>query len=383
MKNPAIKQKRDKVIVLLCLLLIFSILVLPVFSAEQGAVSGDRQICYEGKTILLFDELPQSPSVITEGIFYGRIDNHPELDPRFDSASLSPDKKVLVFIVEFSDNRNQWWGTKDLVSGKVKEGGFRWGGGLEPPVISPQGDKVIFEDSGGSGSGMHSIVGYYLDTFKPLKINELASELFGQKIESFDPRWKSNETIEYKTTNLDSINKSFRMVSAISSWIFDLNTGKTTLTNFYLQKAPEGGVLLTPYTEAKGTSKNIRWIIIHTTDGSAESAIKTFQSPDSHVSVHFVIDQDGKVSQLLEIKDVAYHAGNRAYNYRSIGIALEQNGSQKITEAQYKALAKLTRWIGDNWGVSLSRPKGIAPANPDDGSGIIGHDQVPDPDNPN
>ena len=227
---------------------------------------------------------------------------------------------------------------------------------------------------------MRSIKGYYLDTFKPLKINKLASAFLERATESFDPRWISNETIEYKIRKCPD---GYRSVAPITSWMFNLNTGKTTLTNHYSQGVPEGSVPSTHYTEAGRTPKDVRWIIIHTTDGSAESAIKTFQDPTAHVSAHFVIDQDGKVSQLLKIEDIAYHAGNRAYNYRSIEIALKQKGSQKITEAQYKALAKLSRWIGDIWGVSLSRPKGIAPANPEDGGGIIGHDQVPDPDNPN
>jgi hypothetical protein len=193
-----------------------------------GLVVQDRQVCYEGKTILSFDELPKTPAAHLTGKSHpGLRADYPRNPFKFSSASLSDDKKLLAFVIEIGVDHTNWWGIKNLVSGKISEGGIRTSGGLESPVFSPQGDKILFQDNGSSGSGMRSLDGFDLDTFKPLKINEFTGNLFGQELESFDPRWISNETIGYKTRKY--IENDHRLVVPVTSWVFDLNTGEAHL----------------------------------------------------------------------------------------------------------------------------------------------------------
>ena len=113
-------------------------------------------------------------------------------------------------------------------------------------------------------------------------------------------------------------------------------------------------------------------IVIHDIEGSASSAIATFQNPQRAGSAHYVIGSNGKVWQMVLEKDVAWHAGNWDYNTRAIGIEHEgyagTNGS--FTTAMYQASEHLIASICSRWGVRLDRAH------------VIGHNQVPDPNNP-
>src|SRR6185503_6523080 len=72
-------------------------------------------------------------------------------------------------------------------------------------------------------------------------------------------------------------------------------------------------------TAARGASA-VTWIVIHTTEGSCQSAVNRFQDPTQDVSAHFIVCRDGSVIQMVREQDTAYHAGNLSYNTRSIGI---------------------------------------------------------------
>jgi N-acetyl-anhydromuramyl-L-alanine amidase AmpD len=54
--------------------------------------------------------------------------------------------------------------------------------------------------------------------------------------------------------------------------------------------------------------------------GTVSSAINTFQNPDSRVSAHYIVGDEGRVVQCVRHEDIAYHAGNWSYNKHSIGI---------------------------------------------------------------
>ncbi len=147
------------------------------------------------------------------------------------------------------------------------------------------------------------------------------------------------------------------------------------------------------YGVAARSAPDIRWIVIHTTEDAPGSDCSVsqnwFKNPNQNgngtvgVSAHYVICRDGTVVQMVRDKDIAYHAGNLAYNNQSIGIEHERHDTSNWTEAQFQASAELTRWLVSRYNIQGIFPSGIAPANPSNGSGIIGHDQVPDPNDPN
>jgi hypothetical protein len=113
-------------------------------------------------------------------------------------------------------------------------------------------------------------------------------------------------------------------------------------------------------------------VIIHDIEGSATSAIKTFQDPARHGSAHYIVSYKGKVWQMVLEKDVAWHAGNWDYNTRSIGIEHEGFAWTPglYTPTEYRASAHIAASICSRWGVPMDR------------SHVIGHNQVPDPYHP-
>jgi len=113
-------------------------------------------------------------------------------------------------------------------------------------------------------------------------------------------------------------------------------------------------------------------IIIHDTEGSYGSAIQEFQNPATQASAHYVVSDLGQITQMVAEHDIAWHAGNWDYNTRSIGIEHEgyawTNGW--YTWAMYDASAQLAASICSRWGVPMDRQH------------VIGHSEVPDPNNP-
>lgn len=113
----------------------------------------------------------------------------------------------------------------------------------------------------------------------------------------------------------------------------------------------------------------IKYIIIHDTEGSYQSAIDWFQNPASYVAAHYVIrSSDGEVTQMIKNKDVGWQAGNWYVNMHSIGVEHEGEaaaGGSWYTEAMYRSSAKLVRYLAKKYDIPMDRQH------------IIGHDQVP------
>lgn len=118
-------------------------------------------------------------------------------------------------------------------------------------------------------------------------------------------------------------------------------------------------------------SDPINYIVIHTTEGSTASAIRQFQNPSSRVSAHYIISGDGRITQMVRERDIAWHSGNRQYNRHSIGIEHEAFSSQPttLTDAMYRSSAALTRYLCLKYEIPMDREH------------IIGHNEVPDPKN--
>lgn len=96
------------------------------------------------------------------------------------------------------------------------------------------------------------------------------------------------------------------------------------------------------------------YIIIHYTAAStASSAISWMVSPQSKVSAHLHLDRDGNFVQLVPFNKVAWHAGKSEWkgingmNSHSIGIELQNTGTQEYTKAQMDALANVCKSLFD------------------------------------
>jgi len=115
--------------------------------------------------------------------------------------------------------------------------------------------------------------------------------------------------------------------------------------------------------------RNITYIVVHVMDGSIESAVNWFKNPDSDVSAHYLISQEGEVIQMVREKDIAWHAGNWTYNQQSIGIEHEDKGNWNtpnwVPIELYQTSATLVRSLCDKYGI------------PKDREHIIGHNEVP------
>jgi N-acetyl-anhydromuramyl-L-alanine amidase AmpD len=129
------------------------------------------------------------------------------------------------------------------------------------------------------------------------------------------------------------------------------------------------------YTVAERPASNlIDKIIIHVTQGSWASAINWFQDPNALSSSHYVIrSADGFMCESVLEKNIAWHAGNWSYNQTSIGLEHEGYVYNPVwfTEAMYDSSAQLSAYLCYNYGI------------PADRAHIIGHNEVPDPYNPN
>jgi hypothetical protein len=114
-------------------------------------------------------------------------------------------------------------------------------------------------------------------------------------------------------------------------------------------------------------------IVIHETQGSYASTVSWFQNPRAGGSAHFVIrSSDGAITQMVHEKDVAWHSGNRTYNWSSIGIEHEGYVGDCTwnTDAMYRSSAQLVAELAAKYSIPVDRAH------------IIGHDEVPDPNHP-
>lgn len=120
--------------------------------------------------------------------------------------------------------------------------------------------------------------------------------------------------------------------------------------------------------------QTISRIILHTVQGSYAGAIGWFADPRANVSAHYVVrSSDGQITQVLDEKHAAWHAGNRAYNRTSIGIEHEGYVGQPerwYTDAMLRASAALVGRLCRRYSIPVDRAH------------IIQHSDVPDPRHP-
>lgn len=121
-------------------------------------------------------------------------------------------------------------------------------------------------------------------------------------------------------------------------------------------------------------------IIIHYTDMvSAEAALAWLINPSSQVSAHYLIDEEGKICQMVDEEHRAWHAGESYWQGRgnlndcSIGIELanpgHSHGYTPFPEAQIASLIELCLDIKERWNIPSYRILGhsdIAPQRKQD-----------------
>ena len=121
--------------------------------------------------------------------------------------------------------------------------------------------------------------------------------------------------------------------------------------------------------------RNIKYIIIHYTGmKTAQESIKRLRSKKHKVSSHYFINERGKITQLVNDKDIAWHAGisnwkkDRNLNSKSIGIELQNKGKEfgyhKFKLSQIKSLISLIESLKTKYKIKKSNILGhsdIAP----------------------
>ena len=96
-------------------------------------------------------------------------------------------------------------------------------------------------------------------------------------------------------------------------------------------------------------------VIHHTAQDSVKQSLNTFTLPGAQVSAHYLISKDGEIYHMLNDYYRAWHGGvgfwgnNTDLNSTSIGIELDNNGSDTFTEAQIKSLLDVLKQLKEKY----------------------------------
>jgi N-acetyl-anhydromuramyl-L-alanine amidase AmpD len=103
-----------------------------------------------------------------------------------------------------------------------------------------------------------------------------------------------------------------------------------------------------PHCSARPSTTTIDCIVVHDTESeTAKEAVSWFESAESKVSAHYVVDRDGTLYRCVPDDRRAWHAGGSVLagranvNDYSIGIELAGFASRPYPEAQIDALVEL------------------------------------------
>jgi hypothetical protein len=119
-------------------------------------------------------------------------------------------------------------------------------------------------------------------------------------------------------------------------------------------------------TDSNRTARSIDQLVVHVTEGSFVGSVRWLRSRRSHGSSHYVVSRRGEVVQLVSVTNVAWHAGNRGTNRRSIGIEHEGwTARGGFPEAQLDTSARLAAFLARRYGIPFDRAH------------VIGHHEVP------
>ena len=114
----------------------------------------------------------------------------------------------------------------------------------------------------------------------------------------------------------------------------------------------------------------INYVVIHDSEGTLADTLNIFQNVNSGVSIHYIVDTDGTVYQMVPEKDITFHVGNYWYNEHSIGIehsGFDATGFQWYNAAEYLGSAKLVAYLLNKYNIPL------------DHEHVVSHGTVPPP----
>ena len=126
-------------------------------------------------------------------------------------------------------------------------------------------------------------------------------------------------------------------------------------------------------------------VLHHTGDPSFASALATLTSRNSEVSAHYLIARDGRVLQLVDERERAWHAGVSRWgpfddvNSLSIGIELDNDGLHPFAEPQVVALIALLHDLIKRYGIdprNVVAHGDVAPGRKDDPSMLFPWDRL-------
>lgn len=121
-------------------------------------------------------------------------------------------------------------------------------------------------------------------------------------------------------------------------------------------------------------------ILHHTAQDSLQQTVKTFTKIETQVSAHYVISDNGKVVHMLNDYLRAWHAGtgswgrNTDINSTSIGIELDNNGTEPFSELQMNSLLALLTKLKKDYNIPAQNIIGhsdIAPTRKKDPSALF------------
>ncbi|MFI7278385.1 N-acetylmuramoyl-L-alanine amidase [Streptomyces sp. NPDC049879] len=110
-------------------------------------------------------------------------------------------------------------------------------------------------------------------------------------------------------------------------------------------------------------------VVIHMPEATYDITLRVFQDSSHGAAAHYVVRSgDGHVAQMVRELDVAYQAGNREFNERSVGIEHEgwADDPSYLTDTMYESSARLVAGICARYGIPVDRQH------------IVGHNEVPD-----
>ena len=129
---------------------------------------------------------------------------------------------------------------------------------------------------------------------------------------------------------------------------------KTYSLDEILQK-PGCEVYHSPNFDKGRDNAAIDTIVLHTTEGSGEGARNWLTNPQSKVSAHYVVMEDGSLSQLVDDGNAAWHC--RGYNKRAIGIEIAGHADKQINDAQKETIVKLISYLIGKHSLSINAIK--------------------------
>jgi N-acetylmuramoyl-L-alanine amidase len=136
----------------------------------------------------------------------------------------------------------------------------------------------------------------------------------------------------------------------------------------------------------------VSMVVLHYTGmPTADEALARMCDPAAKVSAHYMIDEDGTVTRLVDEDKRAWHAGRSFWrgisdvNSASVGIELVNPGHEwgyrPFTDLQMDALIPLLAAISDRHGVSAANVVGhsdVAPRRKDDPGELFDWDRLAD-----